>query len=102
MLHTKDELKDAVKRYAAEKDFKPTSLMVVELVDFAGWLISQNSGKPIVSGSLPLVEALDKYIELLVEELNETVSMAATHGWKSSRAEEGERLRNRIAELRRQ
>lgn len=60
------------------------------------------AAKPHISGALPLVEALDKYIELLVEELNETVSIAATHGWKSSRAEEGERQRNRIAELRRQ
>lgn len=54
-----------------------------------------------VSGALPLVEALDKYIELLVEELNETASMASTHGWKSSRVDVGEQMRNRIAELRR-
>ena len=67
----------------------------------ANWML-QKLKQCNVSGSLPLVEALDKYIELLVEELNETVSIAATHGWKSSRAEEGERQRNRIAELRRQ
>jgi hypothetical protein len=76
--------------------------LITVLMELYGSGFSQHDGKPIVSGSLPLVEALDKYIELLVEELNETVSMATTHGWKSSRAEEGERQRNRIAELRRQ
>lgn len=55
-----------------------------------------------VMRSLPLVEALEQYIGVLGEELDELASMATTHGWKSSRVEIGEQLRNRIAELKRQ
>ena len=33
------------------------------------------------------------YTDLLVAELQEVVGMAAMHGWKSSRYEEGKRLR---------
>jgi predicted RNase H-like nuclease (RuvC/YqgF family) len=44
------------------------------------------------------IEELQKeYIQLLTDELNEVVGMASIHGWKSSRAEEGERLRQAIA-----
>lgn len=72
------------------------------LTDVEQYSNSQHDGKPIVSGSLPLVEALEQYIGVLVEELDELASMVATHGWKSSRVEIGEQLRNRITELKRQ
>ena len=52
--------------------------------------------------SLPLVEALEQYIGVLGEELDELASVAIARGWKSSRVEVGEQLRNRIAELKRQ
>lgn len=54
------------------------------------------------SKQLPLVEALEQYIGVLGEELDELASMAVTHGWKSSRVEVGEQMRNRITELKRQ
>lgn len=38
----------------------------------------------------------DEYIKLLEDELNETVPIAALHGWKSSRYEKGVELRNKI------
>ena len=41
----------------------------------------------------------DKYIELLNEELNETVWWAASHGWKSSRFEAGVECRKEIDNL---
>ena len=62
----------------------------------------KQSRQAAVSGSLPLVEALEQYIGVLVDELNEVAGMAAIHGWKSSRVEIGEQLRNRITELKRQ
>lgn len=36
------------------------------------------------------------YIDLISAELDETAPMAALHGWKSTRVEEGERLRAAI------
>lgn len=36
------------------------------------------------------------YIDLISAELDETAPMASLHGWKSSRVEEGERLRAAI------
>ena len=43
-----------------------------------------------------LIEAYDNYIKLLVEELDETVSIASVHGWKSKRAELGVMCREEI------
>jgi hypothetical protein len=43
-----------------------------------------------------LIEVYEKYINLLNEELNELVSVAYIHGWKSKRVEEGQRLRDEI------
>lgn len=59
----------------------------------------QATAKPNVSGELQLIEALEQYIDVLVQELNEVVVMAAVHGWRSSRFETGEQLRNKITEL---
>ncbi len=42
---------------------------------------------------LPLHE---EYIELLLAELNETVSIASIHGWRSSRVEQGRAIREKI------
>ena len=47
-----------------------------------------------------LVEALGAYVQLLEAELDETVTWAAVHGWRSSRFEEGERLRAAIVAAR--
>lgn len=54
---------------------------------------------------LDLVDERDKvislqkeYIKLLGDELDETVEMAHIHGWKSTRYEEGKRLRELIKE----
>ncbi len=46
-----------------------------------------------------LILALKEYNQLLSEECTELVGMASVHGWKSTRFEEGERLRNKIKEL---
>jgi len=47
-----------------------------------------------------LVGLLDSYIELLQDELNEVVTYAESHGWKSTRYEEGVALRKEIKEER--
>jgi len=43
-----------------------------------------------------LIEAYDKYIQLLIAELDETVSIARIHGWESSRFEVGKQAREDI------
>jgi len=43
-----------------------------------------------------LIEAYDNYIKVLCEELDETVSIASVHGWKSKRAELGILCREEI------
>ncbi len=49
---------------------------------------------PIREGQL--VTLYKKYVQLLTDELNEVVGMAALHGWKSTRAERGQVLREEI------
>ena len=52
-----------------------------------------------VSKSLPIIEALNDYISLLGEELDETAQIAAVHGWQSKRIEQGEKLRAKLKNL---
>jgi hypothetical protein len=49
---------------------------------------------------LRLIGLYEEYIALLGKELDETASMAYVHGWKSSRHEQGKKMREKIAELR--
>lgn len=46
-----------------------------------------------------LEKAYEDYIKLLGEELSELVSIATVRGWKSTRTQEGERLRMIIYDL---
>lgn len=46
-----------------------------------------------------LSAAYERYIDMLVAELNEVVPLAAAHGWKTSRKEAGENARAEIEEL---
>ncbi len=49
---------------------------------------------------MELVKAQDEYAVLLTAELNDVVPLAAIHNWKSSRVDDGEKARARIAALR--
>lgn len=49
-----------------------------------------------------IIEKQDEYIELLGEELDDVVQFASLHGWKSSRYEEGKKLRGELASLKEQ
>jgi hypothetical protein len=49
---------------------------------------------------LALVDALDNYIRILGNELNDCVTIAHVHGWRSTRVAEGEKMRREIAALR--
>jgi GTP1/Obg family GTP-binding protein len=42
------------------------------------------------------VKFYDEYIDILVDELNEVVSLACVHGWKTTRYEVGQSYRSRI------
>ena len=46
-----------------------------------------------------LIEAQDKYIKLLENELSETGAMAWVHGWRSTKADAGQALRMRISSV---
>ena len=46
-----------------------------------------------------LIKAYQDYIELLGLEMDELAPFAATHGWKSSRYEEGKKARKLIADI---
>lgn len=45
------------------------------------------------------IEILEQYNSLLIAELNEVVTIASVHGWKSSRYEQGKLLRDKIEAL---
>lgn len=49
-----------------------------------------------------IIEKQEEYIELLGEELDDVVQLASLHGWKSSRYEEGKKLRGELASLKEQ
>lgn len=49
-----------------------------------------------------IVTVYDEYIQLLTDELNEIVPMAAEHGWKTHRYDKGEELRAKIEALKEQ
>lgn len=42
---------------------------------------------------------LEEYIRLLIDELDETVSIACIHGWESKRVKEGNKIRTEIEHL---
>jgi hypothetical protein len=46
-----------------------------------------------------LINAYERYIALLVDELNEVVPLAMSHGWKTSRAQSGEAARTEIQKV---
>lgn len=46
-----------------------------------------------------LIEAQEEYIDLLLNELEETASIAHNHGWRSHLVDEGERVREKINKL---
>lgn len=46
-----------------------------------------------------MVSKQDEYIQLITDELDDAVSIAHAHGWRSHRADEGQKLRDEIANL---
>jgi len=46
-----------------------------------------------------LLKLTEEYLALMGDELNETVTWASTHGWRSSRYEQGKALREKIQRL---
>ena len=49
---------------------------------------------------LEVIKLFEEYIILLGEELDELAPFADVHGWKSSRYEEGKKMRKKIKECR--
>ncbi len=46
-----------------------------------------------------LITAYEVYVKLLRDELNEVVPLAAAHGWKTTRFEQGKEARTKITEI---
>lgn len=53
MNNTVKELSEAVRRYAAEQGEEFDLRKNADLVHFGMWLLSQNSGKPMLDGAKP-------------------------------------------------
>jgi len=53
----------------------------------------------VISKQKELILLYMKYIELLEDELHETISIATQHGWSSKKYNEGENYRNKIFDL---
>ena len=49
-----------------------------------------------------IIEKQDKYNKFLSDELNEVVTIAHIHGWRSNRFEQGKQMRDELASLRQQ
>lgn len=50
----------------------------------------------IVERAFKMIDKQNEYITLLGQELNETSIIAAIHGWRSDKIEQGEDLRNEM------
>lgn len=48
-----------------------------------------------------LIKAYEDYINLLSDELNDCVPIAHVHGWRSSRADQGQAARDKIENIKR-
>lgn len=46
-----------------------------------------------------LINTYDKYIKLLIEEISELAVFAKTHGWRSTRYEQGIKMRKEIERI---
>ena len=46
-----------------------------------------------------IIKLYEEFVELLTDELNETVGIAVVHGWKSTRVNKGKVLRDKMKTL---
>lgn len=49
--------------------------------------------------TIELIDVMEQYQKLLSDEIESMEGLAHMHGWRSTRHEEGEKLRNKIQEL---
>lgn len=61
-----------------------------------------NRPSALSDGLAKLIDLQQKYIKLILEEAEETVPIAYAHGWRSTRYEEGKRIRKELAKLQEQ
>lgn len=83
----------------ANGDTNCTALQMMEKQDKLRLSIYKESRLSTLSEVRRIVEEYKKYVELLGEELDELVSIAAAHGWKSSRYDKGVVCRENIKRL---
>jgi len=99
---------DAVQRAISESIIEYISQHPTEQPSNTRELSDEDYGKAFMDNvkyivnANKLIDALDSYVKLLDDELNEVVPLANVHGWRSKRFEVGEMARDKINSLREQ
>lgn len=99
-LKALDLLREDMRKELERRDYgsKPNTDLEVSL----GGYWNANSSKKraeIIRRAFDWIDALIEYNQLLSDECSELVGMAAIHGWKSNRVEQGKKLRLQIANI---
>jgi|688.fasta_scaffold94031_9 hypothetical protein len=90
---TPEDFKELEVTWATDRIFNTDIEYVIADIDSKEKLLKETA----ILGTLVLT--IEKYNQLLSDELTELVGMALVHGWKSKRFEEGVAFREKIAEL---
>lgn len=110
-MDAKEYSKDVKSALDLARQFKESELEVIETAlklfhetNLKELLQRAKKGDELDIGSKLINEtvlftAMEDYIKLLEDELDEVVPLAAVHGWKTKRFEEGEKLRGVIEEM---
>ena len=64
-----------------------------------GYLQACKVGQKKIERLKEIISTQDDYVKLLIEELDELAVFASVHGWKSTRYEQGKKLREKIIQL---
>jgi hypothetical protein len=100
---TEDEILECGRKYSYQQ--KTPQIPTWEMCMIKDVLKAQLAKcQPLIEAPLreeiaELKAAYEDYIKLLGDELNDTVSIASAHGWKSTRYEQGVKCREAIAKL---
>lgn len=80
-----------------DKDF---DLFEVYAESYAAALTSERlKHKAEIQAYREVIALKDEYIQLLVDELNDMAGAAYVHGWRSTRVEKGQELRDKISKI---
>jgi SHS2 domain-containing protein len=61
--------------------------------------MEENKKTLLISKQKELIKTYEDHIKLLIDEINELISYAWSHGWASSRFEQGKKNREKINKI---